>query len=68
MVGWPSASWTEGPEASYLRMSPPCPLKKWPDGGLGSGNFYSLSEGHLGREVDGHKGTITLGVPIVAQW
>lgn len=40
---------------SYL-----CPPKTWPDGRLGSVNFYNLFEGHLERDFYGHKNSITL--------
>lgn len=36
------------------------PSKVWPDGGLGSVNFYNLFEGHLERDFDSHQNNITL--------
>lgn len=36
------------------------PSRTWPDGRLGSINFYNLFEGHLERDFDSHKNSITL--------
>jgi hypothetical protein len=41
-------------------MSWPCPPKTWPDGWLGSVNFYNLFEGHLERDFDSNKNKIAL--------
>lgn len=57
---WSDKAWIEPLEFPYFCMSWPCPPKTWPDGWLGSVNFYNLFEGHLERDFDGNKNKITL--------